>query len=152
MLYSKDFHMRLTSFSDYSLRLLILCASRAPELVTIADAATIYGISRNHLMKVANELSRGGFLRSVRGRNGGLHLARPAEEISIGKVVRLMEGSGDFVECFVPGQNSCVIAPACGLKFLFATALEDFFRRLDDATLADVIRKPAQLKNLLTPA
>ncbi|MFT3673165.1 RrF2 family transcriptional regulator [Aestuariivirga sp.] len=144
--------MRLTSFSDYSLRLLILCAARAPELVTIAEAATIYGISRNHLMKVANELTKGGFLRSVRGRNGGLHLARPAEEISIGKVVRMMEGGGEFVECFVPGNTGCVIAPACGLKFLFASAFEDFFKRLDGASLADVIRKPAQIKALLTPA
>ncbi|MBL8791253.1 MAG: Rrf2 family transcriptional regulator [Rhizobiales bacterium] len=144
--------MRLTSFSDYALRLLILCASRAPELVTIADAAAIYGISRNHLMKVANELTRGGFLRSVRGRNGGLHLARPAEEISIGAVVRQLEGGGDFVECFVPGNTGCVIAPACGLKFLFSNALEDFFKRLDSATLADVIRKPAQIRALLSPA
>lgn len=152
MLQSKDFHMRLTSFSDYALRLLILCASRAPEVVTIAEAATVYRISRNHLMKVANELTRAGFLRSVRGRHGGLHLAKPAEEISIGKVIRLMEGGGDFVECFVPGNTACIIAPACGLKFLFAAALEDFFKRLDGASLADVIRKPAQLKALLTPA
>ena len=144
--------MRLTSFSDYSLRLLILCAARAPELVTIAEAATIYGISRNHLMKVANELTKGGFLRSVRGRNGGLHLARPAEDISIGKVVRMIKDDKEFVECFVPENTACIIAPACGLKFLFASALEDFFKRLDGASLADVMRKPAQIKSLLTPA
>ena len=144
--------MRLTSFSDYALRLLILCASRGAELVTIAEAANIYGISKNHLMKVANELVRGGFLRSVRGRGGGLCLARSPEEISIGKVVRFMESDTGFVECFEPGNHRCVIAPACGLQYVFASALEDFFKRLDAASLADVTRKPAQLRALLTVA
>lgn len=141
--------MRLTSFSDYAMRLLILCANRAPDQVTIADAAGAYGVSRNHLMKVANELTRAGFLKAMRGRGGGLSLARPAEEISIGKVLRLTEASPDFVECHMPGNTDCVIAPACGLKSLLSAALEDFFKRLDKASLADISRHQGKLRQLL---
>jgi Rrf2 family nitric oxide-sensitive transcriptional repressor len=141
--------MRLTSFTDYALRLLILCAGREGELVTIADAATAYGISRNHLMKIANELVRAGFLQSVRGRSGGLRLARPASRIKIGAVIRHMERESPLVECFAAASNTCVIAPACGLKFLFADALEDFYKRLDKTTLADIARKPLQMRKML---
>jgi Rrf2 family nitric oxide-sensitive transcriptional repressor len=141
--------MRLTSFSDYALRLLILCASRGERLVTIAEAAEAYGISKNHLMKIAHVLVRADVLKSIRGRNGGLLLATGAEQISIGKVVRLMEKQSVLVECFAPASNSCVIAPACGLKFLLSEAAEDFYRRLDRATLADITRKPARILELL---
>jgi Rrf2 family transcriptional regulator, nitric oxide-sensitive transcriptional repressor len=141
--------MRLTSFSDYALRLLILCASKEGNLVTIAEAADTYAISKSHLMKIANELVRVGFLQSVRGRNGGLRLARPASDINIGKVVRHMERESVLVECFSPETNACVITRACGLKFLLAGAMEDFYKRLETASLADIMRKPKAMQRLL---
>ena len=141
--------MRLTNFSDYALRLLIICASRAPDLVTVAEAADAYGISRNHLMKVANQLTRAGFLKAVRGRSGGLCLARPAKDISIGEVIRLTEANAQLVECFGPGKHGCVIAPACGLKPVLADALDVFLRRLDESSLADVSRQRGKLQQLL---
>ncbi len=141
--------MRLTSFTDYALRLLILCAGSNGRLVTIAEAAAVYRISRTHLMKIANELVRAGFLESVRGRSGGLRLARPASRIRIGAVVRHMERETDLVECFTAARNTCVIAPACTLKFLLGNALDDFYRRLDKATLADITRKSPAMRAFL---
>ncbi|MFO1033371.1 MAG: Rrf2 family transcriptional regulator [Hyphomicrobiales bacterium] len=118
-------------------RPLILCAG-SEGLVTIACAAERHRISKNHLMKIANQLVRAGFLEAVRGRNGGLKLARAAAEINIGEVVRLLEGDTVLVECFAPRTNSCVIVRHCGLKPLLAEAVEDFYRRLDGASLADI--------------
>lgn len=141
--------MRLTSFTDYALRLLIYCALRPDALVTIADVSRAYGISKSHLMKIANELSRAGFIHAVRGRNGGLRLARPARAINIGNVVRVMERESLLVECFDRTSNTCVIAPACGLKHLLAQAAEDFCQRLETATLADITKSPRSIRSLL---
>ena len=101
--------MRLTSYSDYALRMLIYVAVHPDQFVTISEIAKSYGISKNHLMKIANELAVAGVLEAVRGRNGGLRLARPAEDISIGAVVRMTESRSDLVECFDPATNTCVI-------------------------------------------
>lgn len=130
--------MRLTAHSDYALRLLIYCAASPARLATIADIAAAYDISRAHLMKIANKLVRAGFLQSTRGRKGGLRLARPANSINIGKVVRIMESQSLLIECFDRTTNSCVISPACGLKHLLAKADDAFFQQLDMATLADI--------------
>jgi Rrf2 family transcriptional regulator, nitric oxide-sensitive transcriptional repressor len=130
--------VRLTSHSDYALRFLIYCALKPGTRVTIAEAAAAYGISRHHLMKIAQKLVLGNFLHSVRGRGGGLQLARPPHKINVGEVVRMMEADSLLVECFDSATNSCVIAPACGLKHLLARALEDFYRRLDSASLHDI--------------
>jgi Rrf2 family nitric oxide-sensitive transcriptional repressor len=130
--------MRLTLYSDYSLRLLMLCAQHPERLVTIRQAAATYRISRNHLMKVAYELGGKGFLETVRGRGGGLRLARPAGKISLGEVVRAMEEDLGPVECFDPAANSCPIVAACRLKGALGRALDAYLAVLDDYSLADL--------------
>ena len=144
--------MRLTNYSDYALRLLIYVAVHPDRFVTIAEISGSYKISRNHLMKIANDLAMAGILETVRGRNGGLRLARPATEISIGTVVRLTESDSPLVECFDPATNSCVITKACRLKHLFAQALEAFYQKLDEETLADLVRQPKSILALFPAA
>lgn len=98
---------------------------------SIAEIAHGYDISKNHLMKVAQRLTAEGFVESVRGRSGGLKLARPADTLNIGSIVRIMEDTGSFVECFDAATNSCVVTPACGLRYALAGALEAFAAHLD---------------------
>jgi Rrf2 family nitric oxide-sensitive transcriptional repressor len=133
--------MRLTDFSDYSLRLLMYAATRAGRLVTIEETAQIYGISRAHLMKVANQLTRAGFLQSVRGRAGGLALARRPEQIRLGDVLRLTEPDFGLVECFRSG-NGCLITRRCRLRGVLREALTAFSDTLDRYTLADLLLSP----------
>ncbi|MCA1940249.1 MAG: Rrf2 family transcriptional regulator [Caenispirillum bisanense] len=151
--------MRLTQHTDYALRLLIalaLTARRAArggdgaaDTITIREVAERYGISRNHLMKVANDLTRAGVVEGLRGRGGGLRLAVPAAEINIGTLVRALEDGRDLVECFRPETNTCRIAPACRLKGVLRQAQEAFLAVLDGYTLADVVDRPDDLDALL---
>lgn len=141
--------MKLTMFTDYAFRLLIQAAARDPELVTIAEAAKSYGIARNHLTKIANELVRGGYLRAVRGRNGGLRLAKPAQTIKVSDVVRFCESSTPLVECFDRANNTCVITPACTLKSILFAAESAFYAVLSSHTLADLIAHREDLNRLL---
>lgn len=134
--------MRLTQFTDYSLRLLILAATHADRLVTIEETSRLYGISRNHLMKVANQLTREGFLKAVRGRSGGLRLTRPAAQIGLGEIVRRTEPDFALVECFGAG-NACLITPSCRLKGILGRALAAFLAEMDRYTLADLAVNPA---------
>lgn len=140
--------MRLTQLTDYSYRMLIFLAATAPRQATIREIASGYGISRNHLMKVANLLARHGFVRAARGRSGGLTLARPAAEIVLGDVARKLEGDFGLVECMGNGSH-CRIEAACNLKPLFARAVDAFLGVLDAATLADLVRQPQALTLLL---
>ena len=133
--------MRLTSFTDHALRLLLMVQEADGRLVTIEQAATRFRLSRANLMKVANELTTSGFLTGVRGRAGGLKLARAASEIRIGDVVRAMESDFALVEC-LGGANECVIAGACRLPRAFRRARQAFFDELDAVTLADVAIRP----------
>lgn len=129
--------MRLTGFSDYALRVLMYAAAHRDRLITIDEVARVYGISRTHLMKVVNLLTRAGHLRAMRGRTGGLALARPPEAIGVGDVLRLTEPDFALVECF--GDTSqCVITPCCRLRPILAEALEAFAATLDRYTLADL--------------
>jgi Rrf2 family nitric oxide-sensitive transcriptional repressor len=137
--------MRLTQFTDYALRLLIMVGAKTPAAVTIAEAATAYGISKNHLMKVAQELGRAGYLETLRGRGGGLKLALPAESIRIGRVASFCEGHSPLVECFDPATNRCVITPVCGLIHMLSSAQAAFFAELDRFTLADLMGQKAGL-------
>ncbi len=137
--------MRLTLYSDYSLRLLMYIALKPNELVPIAEVSEAYGISKNHLMKITHQLALAGFLETVRGRNGGLRLAKPARDINVGTVVRLTEADSVLVECCDPATNTCVITRACQLKHLLLVALEDFYKRLDQSTLADLVVSPQSL-------
>lgn len=134
--------MRLTNFSDYALRLLMYAAAREGELVTIEETAGRYGISRTHLMKVANLLTRAGYLTAVRGRSGGLRLGMPPQEIRLGDVVRATEPDFDLVECFGAG-GGCRITPSCRLRGVLGEALFAFIAVLDGYTLADLALRPA---------
>lgn len=134
--------MRINNYTDYSLRVLIHAAAKHPALVTVQDVANAFRISKNHLMKVVNELARAGFLLTVRGCNGGFTLARPAREISVGDVVRFAERDSVLVECFDPEHNACIITPVCKLKFLLGDAQEAFYAVLDRRTVADLYERP----------
>ncbi|MBL4646373.1 MAG: Rrf2 family transcriptional regulator, partial [Rhizobiales bacterium] len=118
--------MRLNLQSDYALRLMMQLASNADRLCTIAEIASCYGISKNHLMKVANGLGRDGFIETVRGRSGGLRLAHDASKIRIGTIVRLTESGFALVECLRDGKSNCLVSPVCRLKGIFGEATEAF--------------------------
>ena len=133
--------MRLTNFSDYALRLMMYAAARKDELVTIEETAALYGLSRAHLMKVANQLTRAVFLKATRGRNGGLSLAKKPDKIRLGDVVRSTEPDFALVECFQSG-NQCLITPRCRLRGVLQEALGAFMRTLDRHTLADLLLRP----------
>lgn len=133
--------MRLTTFSDYALRLLLFAAANHERLVTIEEASRTYGVSRAHLMKVANMLTRSGFLTAVRGRSGGLKLAKSPHDIRLGDVVRASEPDFALVECFATG-NQCAITRCCRAPDVLNEALQAFVRTLDGYTLADVMLKP----------
>jgi Rrf2 family nitric oxide-sensitive transcriptional repressor len=137
--------MRLTRYTDYAMRTLLHLGTRPDAVCSIAEIARAYGISQNHLMKVVNELGRAGFVTSLRGRSGGIRLARPPAEISVGAVVRHMEADFDLADC-----PTCVIAPACGLISVLDEAVRAFLAVLDRASLADLLdRRAAALRGLL---
>lgn len=140
--------MQIDKFTDYALRILMTLAVRAPERVPTSRIAATFGLSEHHLSKVATQLAREGFVVSERGRSGGLTLARPADQIRVGAVVRAMKRNDPVVECFGPNK-SCLILPACGLRGALAQAQEAFFATLDRYTLADVTRSQDALAGLL---
>lgn len=132
--------MRLSEYTDYTLRVLMYCATRRDRRVTIGEMAEQHGLSKNHLMKVVNDLARQGLLETTRGRGGGLRLLAEPEAIRIGDVVRAAETDFRLVECFDPTTNTCTLSPNCRLKQLFNEALVAYFRALDGATLADMTK------------
>jgi Rrf2 family nitric oxide-sensitive transcriptional repressor len=141
--------MRLDKFTDYALRVLMTLAIRAPARVPTSEIAAIHALSEHHLSKVATHLAGAGFVSSERGRNGGLTLARAADRILVGEVVRAMKRNDPVVECFGT-DKSCRILPACGLRTPLAEAQEAFFGALDRYTLADVTRSRSALAALLS--
>src|SRR5262245_50085067 len=139
--------MQLTQFSDYSLRLLLYLAAHPDRAVALQEISQAYGVSHHHLVKVSQRLIARGLVSSVRGRNGGLRLARPAEEINIGKLVRSTEPHMNLVECFDKETNTCPIDGACGLKGMLRQAQTSFLSVLDAHTIADFLpRAPALIK------
>jgi Rrf2 family transcriptional regulator, nitric oxide-sensitive transcriptional repressor len=140
--------MHLTRQTDYTMRLLIHLALQPDEPATIQQIAERYGISRNHLMKVANRAVQAGYVQGVRGRAGGLKLAREPKEIGIGEVLRALE-DWRMVECFEPATNRCPITGGCGLQAMLKEALEAYFSVLDRYSLADVVRRKPLLVQLL---
>ncbi len=136
--------MRLTRYTDYALRVLLFLAARPEQQRSIGEIVRAYGISQSHVMKVVNDLVNAGYLTSARGRNGGIRLAVPPEQINVGAVVRHTESDFDLVDC-----ASCVIAPACGLTGALKTALNAFLTTLDGYTLADLTKRRAQMAQLL---
>jgi Rrf2 family nitric oxide-sensitive transcriptional repressor len=129
--------MRLTTFSDYAVRVLMYAAAAGDRLITIEETARIYKISRAHLMKVVNILTRTGYLKGVRGRSGGFTLAKPPEAINLGAVMRATEPDFALVECFATG-NRCMITPRCQLPNVLNEALNAFIGVFDRYTLADI--------------
>ncbi len=141
--------MHLTRFTDYSLRVLLYLAVKGEQRSTITEIAERFDISRNHLMKVVQELSHHGYITAIRGKNGGLLLQRDPASISLGALVRTTERDLELVECFGE-RNECVITPACQLKHILAEALEAFMAVLDRYTLADLLgpRRPGLIRLL----
>lgn len=130
--------MRLTKFFDFTLRVLMYAAATDDRLVTIEETAKLYDVSRAHLMKVVNMLTRTGYLKAVRGRSGGFMLARPAEEINLGALLRVSEPDFALVECFGP-DNQCAVSNICRLPNVLNEALNAFVSTLDRYTLADIM-------------
>ena len=137
--------MRLNLHTDYALRLLMYLAQRGGQ-ASVDEVAGVFGVSRHHLMKVAQQLTALGYLEARRGRGGGVSLARPAAEINVGAVVRALEPTGAFVECFDRQTNTCSIAGVCGLQGALNLALGDFLARLDGYTLAQLAPNPARFR------
>jgi Rrf2 family nitric oxide-sensitive transcriptional repressor len=140
--------MRLTLHTDYALRLMMLLAMEPDHRHTIEEVARRYGISRNHLMKVAQTLVQAGFIGGLRGRGGGLRLEFPAGAINVGAVVRATEDSFALVECFDRERNACVISPACGLRGVLDEALRGFLAVLDRYSLADLVANPGSVRRM----
>ena len=139
-------NMRLTSYSDYSLRVLIYLASQEQSTLTnIKEISEVYHISKNHLMKIVYNLGKLGYIETVRGRNGGLRLAKKPDEINVGELVRKTEEDFYLVECFKDDDN-CVISPVCSLKFVLNNALDAFLKVLDQYTIADFVENRVMLK------
>ncbi len=131
--------MQITSYTDYGLRVLIYLAILKNKQATISEIADYFNISRNHLVKVVHQLGGKGFIKTTRGKGGGLTLNHPPEQIRIGEVVRGMEPHFNWVECFDPTQQRCRLNNGCGLKHLLAKAGNAYLEVLDNATLADVL-------------
>jgi Rrf2 family transcriptional regulator, nitric oxide-sensitive transcriptional repressor len=138
--------MRLSEYTDYSLRVLMYCAAHPGRLVTIGELAEHHQISKNHLMKVVNDLSRQGVIETTRGRGGGLRLLQAAEQIRVGDIVRASETDFRLVECFDAATNACTLTPSCRLKQVFGNALQAYFQQLDGVTLADLVPPPATMR------
>lgn len=141
--------LRLTAYTDFSLRILMFPAVKEYELVTIAEIAQAYGISKKHLMKVAHQLGLAGYVETVRGKGDGLRLARPPQDIVLGEVVRRTEPDMTLVPCFDPDEGRCVIFPACALRDVLSEASTAFLSVLDRHTLADLVGSRRALDNLL---
>lgn len=130
--------MRLTNMSDYAVRLLMYLCNHRDRLCTIAEIARFYGISEPHLMKITHRLAQHGWIRTVRGKNGGMELAHEPTDIRLGALIRDMENDLALVEC-MGADNQCILASHCGLKPVVAGALKAFMDYLDARTLADVL-------------
>lgn len=141
--------MKLTLYTDYSLRMLVfLGAKNENELSNIKEIADAYNISKNHLMKVTHELGKLGYIETIRGRNGGIRLAKNPADINIGEVVRKTEDDFHIVECFID-PSRCAITPICGLRHVFAEALQAFLAVLDRYTLNDFLTDKDMLRIFL---
>lgn len=142
--------LHITRYTDYSIRVLIYLAVHGDELCTISDIAESYGISKNHLMKIVQQLNVKGYLLAVRGKNGGIRLRSAPGNINLGRLVRELEDETKMVECFGK-NNQCVITPSCQMKHIFARARDSFYRTLEEYTLQDLVgpKERAALEKLL---
>ena len=141
--------MRLNARSDYALRILMALVANRGRPMTIPDIGTRFGLSVHHLQKIVWILGQSGVVRSIRGRSGGVTLARPADSINLGHILREMEKGVALVECLRADGGACAITPACRLRGVFIEAREAFLQVLDRYTLADVTGNRAELAALL---
>ncbi|HWH69590.1 MAG TPA: Rrf2 family transcriptional regulator, partial [Candidatus Sulfotelmatobacter sp.] len=141
--------MRLSTYSDYAIRVLVQTAVRSPQRVTVDEVADTFGISRNHLVKVVHDLGRSGYLATRRGSGGGFTLLRAPEEIRLGDVVRLGEETETVIDCQDGRVGACRLRPACRLKSVLDEAATAFFAVLDHYTLADLVQQPARVRAIL---
>lgn len=142
--------MNITTFSDYTLRVLIYLAADAGKKSTADEIAQAYDISFHHVAKAAQWLAREGYINSERGRTGGISLAIPASDINIGTIVKATESGTALVDCMRAAGGTCCISPACGLKIALAEAQAAFYKALESFTLADVTTQKSMLSRLLT--
>lgn len=142
--------MRLTMYTDYSLRVLLYLAL-LPEgkKATIQEIATNYQISKNHLMKVIHQLGKLGYIKTIRGHGGGIVLNQRPEALVIGEIVRKTEDDFYCVECFNQKDNRCIITPSCKLRNIMYEATQSFLAVLDQYTIADLLTTADDLKQLL---
>ena len=138
--------MRLTSMTDFALRLLMYLAQRPDRLCTIAEIASAYGISEAHLMKITHQLGLAGWIETVRGKGGGMRLAARPQDINLGAVVRSTENDFQLVECF-SADNSCNLSGQCQLSGIIQGALQAFMQHLDGHTLADLMPRPNKVNS-----
>lgn len=141
--------MNLTLQSDYAFRTLMFLAVRSPRLATIQEIAAHYGISRGHLMVVVNRLGNLGYVETIRGRSGGIRLAKPAAEIALGDVLSAIEPNFHLVECFQPEASQCLVTGACRLRGVLQEALDAWMTVMNHRTLADLVRRNTKLTHLL---
>lgn len=141
--------MRLTTFTDYSLRVMMYVAAHPEGRATIAEIARAYDISEHHLTKVVHFLGKEGYLENLRGRGGGLRLARAPSAINVGDVVKLTEGGDVPAECFERESNCCAITADCKLKFALSDAVDAFYAALRRYTLEDVVKNRKALGKVL---
>lgn len=141
--------MKLTSFTDYSLRVLIYLAAEPARRATIAEVAASFGVSENHLTKVVHFLGKQGWLSNVRGKGGGMSLAMAAQHIVVGRVVRATEGAAMPAECFGDDPDHCSIARVCRLRGVLKEAVDAFYAALDRYTLADLAQNRSALVKVL---
>ena len=138
--------MKLTDRTDYAFRVLMYLAVNGGRLATVGEIAARYGISHSHLTRVVWALGRAGFVETVRGKGGGLRLARPAEAVGVGAVTRSMERSMPLAECFPGGSGNCRIETCCALKGVLAEAEAAFFAVLDRYTVDDLVHGNRELR------
>lgn len=142
--------MQLKKYTDYSLRVLIISGMKpAGELTSIKEISEVFSISQHHLGKIVFELNKQGLIETIRGRYGGIRLAKEPEDINVGTIVRHLEQDFNLLGCFDQGAQHCVISPACRLKHALHEALEAFFNVLDQYTLKDLILNEDELLELM---
>ena len=143
--------MKLTSYTNFAMRSLQLAALKAPNLIRVDDVVRVHGLARPHIVKIVHELGQAGYIVTQRGRGGGFRLAKPAEEIIVGDVVRLTEGPLDLVECFNPENNTCPLIGIYKLSRALQEATRAFMAVLDDLTLADIASNRNDLLARIAP-
>jgi Rrf2 family nitric oxide-sensitive transcriptional repressor len=141
--------MRLTTKTNLAARVLMACAVNEGVVLRTAQIAQMCNASLNHLLQVVNELHAHGFVATIRGRNGGLHLTRAPSQVSMGDVFRVFEADHPFAECFDLQSNTCPLHSTCRLRSYIARAVEAFYHEMDMVTLQDLVKGNCGLMSLL---